>query len=289
MEDKSRLPWILLTAIAPLAWGSVYVVTRQVLPAHSPLWGTVWRALPAAIILLLIARRLPKGSWWWRSLVLGILTVGGFFVLIYLAGTLLPSGLAATLMSTAAAGMLLFGWALLGQRPKLLPVAGAVTGIAGVLVMFGAAYEGVNGWGIVASLGAMLASCIGYVLTAKWGGDVPPIALASWQLAAGALVILPFSLIFEGAPPALTTPQILGFAYITVIATALAYFAWFTGLRMLPAAAVGAIGLLNPVAGVALGVLVGGEPFGVQQALGIALVIAGVVIATAPWQRRSTV
>lgn len=289
METKSRLPWILLTAIAPLAWGSVYVVTRQVLPAHSPLWGTVWRALPAAIILLLIARRLPKGSWWWRSLVLGILTVGGFFVLIYLAGTLLPSGLAATLMSTAAAGMLLFGWALLGQRPKLLPVAGAVTGIAGVLVMFGAAYEGVNGWGIVASLGAMLASCIGYVLTAKWGGDVPPIALASWQLAAGALVILPFSLIFEGAPPALTTPQILGFAYITVIATALAYFAWFTGLRMLPAAAVGAIGLLNPVAGVALGVLVGGEPFGVQQALGIALVIAGVVIATAPWQRRSTV
>ena len=107
MEDK-RWVWIASTALAPIAWGSGYVVTHAVLPADAPLWGGVLRALPAGLIVLLIARRLPRGSWWWRSLVLGTLNVGGFFVLVYVAGQRLPSGLAATLMSASAASMLLF-------------------------------------------------------------------------------------------------------------------------------------------------------------------------------------
>ena len=65
MEDK-RWMWILVTAIAPIAWGSGYVVTHSLLPAESPLWGGVLRALPAGLIVLLLARRLPRGSWWWR-------------------------------------------------------------------------------------------------------------------------------------------------------------------------------------------------------------------------------
>ena len=63
----------------------------------SPLWGGLLRALPAGLILLADRRGvLPTGSWWWRSLVLGALNVGGFFVLIYIAGQRLPSSLAAT-------------------------------------------------------------------------------------------------------------------------------------------------------------------------------------------------
>jgi len=47
MEDN-RLAlswrWMLVTAIAPVAWGSTYVVTRAVLPDEA-LWGAVIRAL----------------------------------------------------------------------------------------------------------------------------------------------------------------------------------------------------------------------------------------------------
>lgn len=288
METKSRLPWILVTAIAPIAWGSVYFVTRHVLPADAPLWGAVFRALPAAVLLLLVARRLPHGAWWWRSAVLGVLNVGGFFVLIYLAGTLLPTGLAATLMSASAAALMLFAWALLGQRPRLLGVAGALVGIVGVVVMLGAAGSEANGWGVLASLGAMMASSLGFVLTARWGGAIPPVTLASWQLAAGALLLLPFAVIFEGPPSPPTVPQLLGFAYVTVIATAVAYVAWFTGLQRLPAAAVGVVGLLNPVTGVVLGTLLGGEVFGASQLIGVVLVLAGVVLGTLPWRREAS-
>ncbi|MFK4790980.1 DMT family transporter [Microbacterium sp. ZW T5_56] len=281
MEDNSRWKWILIAAIAPLAWGSVYFITRNFLPAGTPLWGGVYRALPAGIVLLVIARRLPRGDWWWKSLVLGLLNVGGFFALIYLAGTLLPSSLAATVMSASAGTMLLFGWGLLGQRPGIMAVAGALIGIIGVVVMIGIGTTGVNGWGLLASLAAMLSSNIGFVLTAKWGAKIPPVTLASWQLMAGAMALIPVAALVEGAPPIPQGPQQwLGFLYVSLFATALAYAAWFTGLQRLPASAIGAVGLLNPVSGVILGVAFAGEMFGPAQAIGMVLVVAGVVIGT---------
>lgn len=285
MEDK-RWRWILVTAIAPIAWGSGYVVTRLLLPADAPLWGGVLRALPAGLVVLLLARRLPRGSWWWRSLVLGTLNVGGFFVLVYVAGQRLPSSLAATLMSASAACMLLFAWLLLHRRPRLAAVVGATVGLVGVGVMLGFDADGADAWGVAASLGAMLASSVGFVLTSRWGADVPALPMTAWQLVGGSIVLLPAALLVEGAPPVLTVPSALGFAYLTLVATALAYVAWFTGLRRLSPGVVGVVGLLNPVTGVVLGVAVAGEAFGAPQAVGVALVLAGIALGAAPSRRR---
>lgn len=282
METMRSMRWVLITAIAPVAWGSVYFVTRNFLPDDDPLWGGVYRALPAGVVLLLVARRLPRGTWWWRAALLGVLNVGGFFSLIYIAATRLPSSLAATLMSVSTAALLLLGWAVLGQRPRLVSVAGAITGIVGVIVMLGVGATGVDPWGVAASLGAMTASSVGFVLTARWGRGIEPVALASWQLIAGSVMLIPVAAIIEGSPHLPTGSALVGFTYITLVATALAYAAWFTGLQRLPTAAVGALGLLNPLTGVALGVLVAGEPFGPAQGAGAALVIAGVVLGSWP-------
>ena len=276
--EANLLRWIPVTAIAPIAWGSSYFVTNHLLPAESPLWGGLLRALPAGLVVLALARRLPTGAWWWRSLVLGVLNVGGFFVLVYVAGQRLPSSLAATLMSTSAAMMMLLAWALLRQRPALAAVIGATAGLAGVVLMLGADGGSVDAWGVAASLGAMTSSSVGYILTARWGADVPALHMTAWQLLGGSLVLLPVAIVVEGAPPALTPGSALGFAYVGLVATALAYVCWFAGLRRLPAAAVGIVGLLNPVTGVLLGVLVAGEAFGPAQAAGIILVLVGVVL-----------
>jgi probable blue pigment (indigoidine) exporter len=82
----------------------------------------------------------------------------------------------------------------------------------------------------------------------------------------------------EGAPPALDGPALAGFAYVTVIATALAFVAWFAGLRHLPAGTVGLIGLLNPVTGVVLGAVVAGEVLSGRQLAGLAIVLAGIAV-----------
>ncbi len=278
--EANRLGWIAITAIAPIAWGSTYVVTRNLLPPESPLWGGLLRALPAGLLVLLVVRRLPRGSWWWRSLLLGILNVGGFFVLIYVAGQRLPSSLAATLMSASAAGMLLFAWLLLRQRPRAAAVAGAAVGLVGVVIMMGVDAGPVDAWGVAASLGAMVSSSLGFVLTVRWGAGIPPLSMTAWQLVAGSVVLLPAALVVEGPPPALTAGAWLGFAYVTLIATALAYAAWFAGLGRLAPGVVGVIGLLNPVTGVVLGVLVAGEAFGPAQALGVGLVAGGIVLGS---------
>jgi drug/metabolite transporter (DMT)-like permease len=287
MEEK-RMRWMLVTALAPIAWGSTYVVTRQLLPADSPLWGGVLRAIPAGLLVLLIARRLPRGDWWWRSLVLGVLNVGGFFVLVYIAGQRLPSGLAATVMSTSAISIMLFAWLMLHRRPRAAALVGATVGLIGVGILLGFDPAGVDGWGVAASLGAMVASSFGFVLTARWGSDVPALPMTAWQLLAGGIVLVPIAALVEGPPPVLTPSSAVGFAYIAIIGTAVAYVAWFTGLRRLPAETVGVIGLLNPVTGVVLGVALAGEAFGVLQAVGVALVLTGVAAGAVVVKKKGT-
>lgn len=265
---------MLVTAIAPVAWGSTYVVTRAVLPAE-PLWGAVIRALPAGVLLLLLSRRVPRGAYWWRSAVLGVLNTGGFFALVYAVAQRLPSGIAATVMAASPLVMMAAARIVLAQRPRAVALAGGVAGIAGVALMLFGGDGTIDPVGVLLAVVALVASSTGFALATRWGG-VDLVASTSWQLLAGGLLMLPFALVVEGAPPALDAAALLGFAYVTVIATALAYVAWFAGLRHLPAGTVGLVGLLNPVTGVVLGAIVAGEVLTLRQLLGLAIVLAGI-------------
>lgn len=283
MEGNVR--WGLLTAIAPITWGASYLVTRQLLPADSALWGAVLRALPAGLLLLLITRTLPRGAWWWRAALLGTLNIGAFFVLVYVAAQLLPSSIASMLMAVSPAVMLLLAWPLLAERPRALSVIGAGLGFLGVCAMLLTGVERTNLWGVLASVTAMVMSSLGFVLSKRWAGDdVGPLPLASWQLVAGGLLVVPVALAVEGAPPRLDGVEIGAFAFLSLVATALAYWAWFSGLAHLDAGAVGLIGLLNPVTGVLLGTLVAAERLSLLQAAGMTLVLVGIVLG----QRRTT-
>jgi probable blue pigment (indigoidine) exporter len=276
---ENTFRWVLVTAIAPVAWGTNYFVTHEYLPTGYPLYGAVFRALPAGLLLLCLARRLPYGAWWWRSLLLGICNMGAFFALIYVAAQLLPVSLASTIMSASPLTMALFAWALLAERPTLPMLIGAGAGLSGVWLMLGAGASAVDLRGVAASVAALLMSSCGYILTKKWGRAAGPLATTSWQLIAGGLVLIPFAALFEGAPPALDLPALAGFAYVGLIATAVAFTAWFTGLRHLPAATVGLVGLLNPVTGVLLGTTLSGEVLTLKQLLGLTLVLAGITLA----------
>lgn len=286
MEASWR--WVAVTAIAPVAWGSNYYVTHEFLPADSPLYGGLLRALPAGLVLLVVCHRLPAGSWWWRSLVLGTLNVGAFFVLIYVAAQLLPTSVASTVMATSPVVMMLFAWLLLAAPPRSRHLAGAAIGIAGVVLMLFTGAVAADPRGVLASIAAMTMSSLGYVLTKKWSTDIDVLSLTSWQLVAGGLVLLPVAVAIEGTPPALDGPAVLGFLYVAVVATALAFAAWFSGLRRLDAGTVGLVGLLNPVTGVLLGTVIAGEVLNLQQLSGLALVLTGIVLGR-PVRARSRV
>jgi len=270
--------WSLLAAVAPVTWGAAYFVTAQTLPASHPLWGSVLRALPAGLVLLAVARRAPRGAWWWRSLVLGALNMSAFFVLVYIAAQRLPTSVASTVMAVSPFALALVAWPLLGQRPRAASLAGAGLGFAGVVAMLLTGTVTVDPLGVLAGTTAMLMSSLGFVLATRWKDDVDVLTTTSWQLVAGGLLLVPVALVSEGAPPALDGRAWLGLAFLSLVATALAYVTWFTALRHLPASAVGLVGLLNPVTGVAVGLALGGERLTVLQVLGVLMVLAGVLV-----------
>ncbi|MEH3078219.1 MAG: DMT family transporter [Quadrisphaera sp.] len=294
MEGTWR--WAALTAVAPISWGTTYWVTGHVLPADEPLWGGVLRALPAGLVLLALpahgrtgaggGRRL-RGSWWWRAAVLGLLVNAAFFSLVYASATLLPSSVAATVAGVGPLLVIALAWALLAERPRAASVTSAVAGLVGVVLLVGSATSGLDPLGVVVALAGVASFSVGTVLSQRWSraaaaGALPPaprpLTMTAWQLTLSGLLVAPVAALAEGAPPALDGAGLAGLAFLSLVATALAYAAWFTGLARLDASAVSVIGLLNPVAGVATGTLLAGEHLAALQWAGLLLVVGGVVL-----------
>ncbi len=278
MESNSlHLRVLLLTAVAPTAWGTTYIVTENFLPPDRPLFAATMRALPAGLALLAFRRQLPRGDWWWKALALGICNIGLFFPLIFLAAYQLPGGLAATLQAMSPLAVMAIAWPTIGERPGVRRVLAALVGLVGVGLLVMRAGGHVGTLGLLAAVGSVLVSALGFVLVKRWPAPTDMLTVVSWQLVAGGIFLLPLGLLVEGAPPHLTSGNLLGFVWLASAGTAIAYFCWFRGLAQMPAGAVSLVGLINPVVGTALGVVFAGELFGRAQALGMLLVLGGVV------------
>ncbi|MDQ6642745.1 MAG: EamA family transporter [Actinomycetota bacterium] len=278
METNSlQVRGLLLTAVAPTAWGTTYIVTENFLPADRPLFAATMRALPAGLALLAFRRQLPRGDWWWKALVLGICNIGLFFPLIFLAAYQLPGGLAATLQAMSPLAVMAIAWPAIGERPGLRRVLAALVGLVGVALLVMHTGGHVSSLGLLAAAGSVLVSALGFVMVKRWPAPTDMLTVVSWQLVAGGLFLLPLGLMVEGAPPHVTVGNLLGFAWLASAGTAIAYLCWFRGLARMPAGAVSLVGLINPVVGTLLGVVFAGELFGGAQALGMLLVLGGVV------------
>lgn len=277
MEAISRLRDPLVTLVAPVAWGTTYTVTAELLPPDRPLFSAVVRALPVGLVIVAMRRTLPHGSWWWRSLVLGTLTMGLFFVLLFVAAYRLPGGLASTVTAMSPLAVMGLAVVLIHERPTTGGVVGSLIGIVGVTLLVLHADAAIDPLGLLAAIGAVASSALGFVLLKKWERPADLLTLTGWQLTAAGLVLLPVAAVVEGPPPALTGRNVAGFVWLGIVGTGLAYVCWFHGLRQMTAGATALIGLVNPVIGTILGVVVMHEGFGSAQAIGVVLVLSGIL------------
>ena len=99
LNSSSLHRWrdILITAIAPVIWGSTYIVTSEFLPPDRPFTAALIRVLPAGILLILFTRQFPSSKDFWKLIVLSALNIGLFQALLFVAAYRLPGGLAAVL------------------------------------------------------------------------------------------------------------------------------------------------------------------------------------------------
>ncbi|BAJ33045.1 MULTISPECIES: EamA family transporter [Kitasatospora] len=284
---SARTALTALTAVAPVVWGTTYVVTTELLPPGHPVFAGLLRALPAGLIALLLTRTLPRGSWWGKAAVLGVLNIGLFLPLLFTAAERLPGGVAATLGAAQPMVVALLAVPVLGQRLSLRRLGWGLVGVLGVgLVVIGpsAALDAV---GVAAGLGGAATMGLGVTLTKRWGRPegVGPLALTGWQLTAGGLFLLPVTFLFEGAPPAIDGRAALGYLWLGLIGGLLTYALWFQGIGRLPVTGVAVLGLLSPLVAAVLGALLLDQTLGPVQLLGFALALASIVAGQLPERR----
>ncbi|WP_219466689.1 EamA family transporter [Nonomuraea rhizosphaerae] len=277
---RNRLSLILVTALTPAIWGTTYLVTTELLPPGRPLLAAVVRALPAGLLLLLITRHLPRGVWWWRSLVLGALNIGAFNALLFIGAYRLPGGVAATIGAVQPLLVAGLSSGLLGERLTPRTIIAAVAGVIGVSLLVLRADARLDAAGIAAALGGAAVMATGVVLSKRWTSPAPLLATTGWQLVAGGVLLAPVALLVEGPPPAvLTSSNLLGYAYLTIIGSAIAYALWFRGIRELSPTHVTFLGLLSPLVATTLGWLALGQSLTLAQGAGAVVVLAALVTA----------
>ncbi|WP_083864587.1 EamA family transporter [Nocardia brevicatena] len=278
-----------LTALAPFAWGTTYIVTTELLPPGHPLFAGLLRALPAGLIAVAITRTPPRGTWWAKAAVLGILNIGLLFPMLFIAAEHLPGGVAATLAAAQPLVVAVLTVTVLHESPSPWRLFWGAAGVIGIgLVVLGpnAALDLV---GVVAGLTGAATMALGVTLTKRWGrpAEVGPTAFAGWQLTAGGLFLVPITFLAEGTPPALDPPAILGYLWLGSIGGLIAYALWFRGVTTLPVTSVAILTLLSPLVAAVLGALVLGQTLGPIQLVGFGLSLIAIVAGQLPSLTRS--
>ena len=273
---RTRTSDLLLTAMAPVIWGSTYIVTTEFLPDFSPMTVAMLRALPAGLLLLLIVRQLPTGVWWLRASILGALNISIFLSMLFIAAYRLPGGVAGTVLSAQPLMVVFIAAALLDSKMRSASVLAAVIGLGGVALLVLAPHASLDAIGVAAGVAGAVSMAFGTVLTRKWQPPVSALTYTAWQLTAGGLLLIPVVLLSGSAIPVPTTGNLFGLIWLGLIGAALAYYLMFRGLARIEPAMVSLLGFLSPLTAVLLGWSLLGQSLTALQIAGIALVIGSI-------------
>ncbi len=273
---------LFLTALAPLIWGSSYLITTEFLPDGYPLTVAMLRALPAGLLLLLISRQLPSGIWIAKSFVLGALNFSIFWWLMFVAAYSLPGGVAAIVGAIQPLVVIFLSAALLGSSVRIVAVIAAIIGISGVTLLILNPEAALNSTGIIAGLIGAASMAAGTVLTRKWQPPVSLLTFVSWQLTAGGLLLVPAAMLFEPPLPDLNSSNIFGFVYLGLIGAAFTYILWFRGISRLEPSVVSTLGFLSPISAVILGWWFLDQTLSSLQIAGVFLVLGSIWLSQRP-------
>jgi drug/metabolite transporter (DMT)-like permease len=271
-----------LVAVAAL-WGASFSVTAALLPAVPPHLLLALRfALATAALAALRPRALLRaGAPAWRAgAVLGLWPYAGFaFQTFGLAHT--TPARSAFLTASYVFLVPLLGFAFGRERVGAPVAVGALVATVGLALLTGPEVSAEVRRGDVLSALCALGFALHLLGLGRYAGRFPPDALAATQLVAVAVLAVAGSLVFE--PPRLDLPAAAwaGIAYLALGCTTLAYAVQTWAQRTTPPARAALIFALEPAFAALLSVGLGRERLGPWEALGGALIVAGVALGEA--------
>ena len=290
-EKTEKKAWkgLALILLAGCFWGSMGIFVRHLTAEgfSSAQIVTIRLTLAAAVFCALLLVKEPGG---FRLslrdiplfLGLGLGSVLFFTVCYFTAINMMSLSTAAILLYTSPIWILLLSVLFFREkltRRKLIALALA---FGGCVLVSGISGEGVSLPGLLVGLGAGLGyglySILGTVALRRFS----PYAVTAWTFviaAAGSWAVCrPGEMLatFAAAPD---LPGLLLFCCLTALVTAVVPFLAYTlGLRSVEASRAGILATVEPLVATLIGMLVFGEPLTLLSGLGIALILAAVVL-----------
>lgn len=269
-----------LIALVILAWGSNFTAMKLALEEVPPL---LMVGLRFAILVPLIAVLKRPALPWSRILAVGALINMGQFAFLFAAlNAEASAGLASLLIQMQAPLTIALSFLVFGERIRPLQIAGLALALAGLGVFAASSGGNVTGLGLALLLMAALSWACGN-LVLKRVGRVDTLALFIWASLVPPLPMLALSVAVEGPAPFATIAAMsalgwLAVIYVALASTVLGYSIWGALLARHPAALVTPFALLIPVVGVSIAALVLGESLTPRDAIGGAIILAGLAL-----------
>ena len=297
MNQRLTPATALLLTIPALLWAGNAVVGRLVAPLVPPITLNFLRWALAFLLLLPLAGwvlRPGSGMWshWRRFLLLGLLGVGCYNALQYLALTTSTPLNVTLVASSTPVWMLQIGAVGFGQRVTLRQVAGAVLSFAGVLVVLAR-----GDWAELLKVRLVPGDLYVLLATLGWAiyswllvkpGD-PPRIRADWAAFLMAQVVfgLGWSGLFAAGEWALTDAQIewgwplaAALLFVAVGPAILAYRCWGLGVQRAGPNVAGFFGNLTPLFAALLSAAFLHELPHPYHAVAFILIVGGIVVSS---------
>ncbi len=282
-----------MLAAAAVFWGAHWVVARAIVPHVTPIGMSFWRWVVALLVLLPFAwgalhRDRAQLLAAWRP----ILFFGTVGTVLYNAigyyGLKQTSATNALLFQSLTPGIIpVIAFLLFRERIRVATAAGIALSFTGVLVIVFkldaaalAAFR-VNP-GDLWLVGNVLLWAL-YTTCLRWAPkNVDPVALFYSVMLAGMITGLPTYLfdVAGGGRVAWSAEVALGIAYLGAFPSVVCFLLWSKGVAAIGSAKAGAYLHVTPLSGILMAFLFLGERLELHHAVGFALILAGVWLAT---------
>jgi drug/metabolite transporter (DMT)-like permease len=279
--------------VAPAMFSTNMLVARATADTFPPVALAFWRWAAAALLMAALLR----GALWasrgaarseWRSLLaLGAIGMGICGAFVYLAAHTTSATNLGLIYAAAPVLIVLLGRALFGETLRPLQMLGIALSLAGVVVvvlrgsldtLLGLRFAIGDIWAFVGAVGWAVYT----VLLRHWTTQLGFNLRFAWIALGGVAAMAPFALaeaILVGPPPA-TAASAGWIALLATIASVGAYQTYGLVQRGLGTARAGLILYLIPLYTAGLAALFLGERFAPYHAVGAALVLPGIFLAT---------
>ncbi|MGQ0659901.1 DMT family transporter [Sphingosinicella sp.] len=292
-DPKVLLPFLLITLI----WSSTWIVIKDQLgpipsEAVPPPWSVAYRFLIAAAAMFALARfgalRLGLDAAGHRlAAMTGLLQFALNYNLVYAAELSITSGLAAVVFALLVLPNAVLARIFFGERVTAGFVLGSAVAMAGVALLFvqEARQATVPLAGVLTGLGltvlAVLAASISNVMQLSDGMRARSIAvMLGWAMLYGGIINAAFAWAVSGPPVAEARPGYwLGLLYLSVIASALAFWLYYRIIRAVGAARAAYSSVLIPIVAMLISTVAEGYRWSPPALAGGMLGIAGLIIA----------